>query len=208
MPVRTNTLPDPRHMRRWFRDQSLFIHTWLRSPRKTGAVVPSSRVLARVIASQIDPHAKGWVVELGAGTGAMTEMLLHFGIDPKRLLIIERNSRLCDVLRARFPELKILHADAQRLNEILAEQKIEQVNAIVSSLPLLSLPDEVCHKIIAEIGVVLKSGAFMMQFTYRRGSPIPKEELRANGLNETRIDTVWRNLPPASVWKFSAKHPL
>lgn len=194
----------PQRLKRLVRDYALFIRMWSRSPRKTGALVPSSPVLARAIAKEINPNAPGWVIEIGAGTGAMTRALLGAGVDPKRLLIIERNSKLCDVLRTRFPELTILHADAQRLNELLAAHGVEEVHAIVSSLPLLSLPDEVCRKIIAEMAGVMRRGAFLIQFTYRFGSPIPEEDLSDNALKAERIETIWRNLPPASVWKFNA----
>lgn len=204
MPSRAHAEATYSPYRRWLHDIAIFARTWVRSPRKTGALVPSSPILARAIVSQIDPHAPGWVVEIGAGTGAMTQALLDSGVSPARILVIERNSKLCDVLRERFPELKILHEDAQRLNEILAREGTQQVYAIISSLPLLSLPDHVCHKIISEMSEVMKRGAFLMQFTYRWGSPIPEEDMNDNALEAQRMDIIWRNVPPASVWKFKA----
>ena len=202
MPPRTHAETADSPLRRWLHDVAIFARTWLRSPRKTGALVPSSPVLARAIVSHIDPHAAGWVVEIGAGTGAMTQALLDSGVPPSRILVVERNSKLCAVLRQRFPELNILHEDAQRLNEILQREGIEHVYAIISSLPLLSLPDAICHKIISEMSVVMKRGAFLMQFTYRWGSPIPEEDLSDHTLSAERTNIVLRNIPPASVWKF------
>jgi phosphatidylethanolamine/phosphatidyl-N-methylethanolamine N-methyltransferase len=66
-----------------------FIKTWLEKPLDIGAVSPSSRVLARAMARYVDPAKQGPVIELGPGTGPVTEALVERGIDPSRLVLVE-----------------------------------------------------------------------------------------------------------------------
>ena len=55
----------------------LFLSRWLRNPLRTGAVMPSGSMLARLMANQIDTAGDGVVLELGGGTGAITACLLY-----------------------------------------------------------------------------------------------------------------------------------
>ena len=48
----------------------------LRDPRRMGAVAPASRALARAIVSEVWRSQPGVVVEVGAGTGAITQELV------------------------------------------------------------------------------------------------------------------------------------
>ncbi len=52
-----------------FEDEARFLRSWLERPLVTGAVTPSSRMLARTMASYVDPRVPGPVIELGPGTG-------------------------------------------------------------------------------------------------------------------------------------------
>ena len=70
-----------------------FIRSWIEKPLSTGAVMPSSRVLARTMARYVDPQSRGPVIELGPGTGPVTEALVEHGIDPARLILVEFNPR-------------------------------------------------------------------------------------------------------------------
>lgn len=49
------------------------------------------------------------VLEIGPGLGPLTELLLERAGE---VLAIEKDQRLCEVLRERFPQLRLLHADA------------------------------------------------------------------------------------------------
>ena len=67
-------------------DEVHFIRSWIEKPLATGAVMPSGRVLARTMARYVDPGTSGPVIELGPGTGPVTEALVRQGIDPARLI--------------------------------------------------------------------------------------------------------------------------
>ena len=98
-------------------DIRLFMASWLRSPLKIGALVPSSAALADCMAAQLDPENQGTVLELGPGTGTVTRALLARGLEPAQLVIVERDANFCHLLRNRFPGVQVLHADARSLKK-------------------------------------------------------------------------------------------
>src|SRR5438034_4407613 len=70
-------------------DEVRFIRSWIEKPLTTGAVTPSGRALARTMAGYVDPNLPGPVIELGPGTGPVTEALLAQGVDSSRLVLVE-----------------------------------------------------------------------------------------------------------------------
>jgi phosphatidylethanolamine/phosphatidyl-N-methylethanolamine N-methyltransferase len=184
---------------------ALFLKRWLRRPLAMGAVVPSGRLLAEAMARATLAAMEGrpgHVVELGAGTGRVTKALLAAGIPPQRLALIERDPELSAFLRRHFTGPQIIEGDAARLPRLLAGHGITPVAAVVSSLPLLSLPAEVVAGIVQGVFELLPRGAALVQFTYGPTPPVPRglrESLRLEGVSGRRI---WRNVPPAVVWTF------
>src|SRR5262245_61720552 len=185
---------------------ALFLKRWLRRPFATGAVVPSGRLLAEAMAATTRVAVEGrpgHVIELGAGTGGVTKALLAVGIAAERLVLVERDPEFATFLRRHFDGPRIIEGDAARLPRLLAEHRIAPIAAVVSSLPLLSLPTEVVNGIVAGAFEALPRGAALVQFTYGPKPPIPRalrERLRLDGAHGKRI---WRNVPPAVVWTFS-----
>src|SRR5882724_7837862 len=100
-------------------DEVRFIRSWMEKPLSIGAVTPSSRVLARAMAAYVDPDTDGPVIELGPGTGPVTEALVAQGIDPARLILVEYNPTFCRLLRARYPAAKVVQGDAYGLRRTL-----------------------------------------------------------------------------------------
>lgn len=195
----------PRNVKRRLRKprrRAMFLAVWARAPRAVGALFPSSRFLARRIAAQVDVHRPGWVIELGAGTGSVTRALVAAGVKPERLLVVELDRRLCALLKVRFPGLNVVRADAAALDQLLVDSHVHKVNAIVSSLPLLSLPKRVEEEIIGQMFTALPEDGVIVQFTYGPKSPIGNRHLKRNHIKARRAGRVWLNLPPASVWRY------
>ncbi len=185
---------------------ALFLKRWLRRPLAMGAVVPSGRPLAQAMArATVAAMAgrDGHVIELGAGTGRVTKALLAAGIPASRLALVERDPELASFLRRHFSGPRILEGDAARLPRLLGSHDIPTVAAVVSSLPLLSLPAEVVNGIVQGVFEILPRGAALVQFTYGPTPPVPRglrERLHLQGSHRPRI---WRNVPPAVVWTFT-----
>ncbi len=100
-------------------DEVRFLRSWIEKPLHMGAVMPSGRVLARTMAQYVDINSSGPVVELGPGTGAITNALIEHGIDQKRLVLVEYNPGFCALLRDRYPQAKVVQGDAYALRDSL-----------------------------------------------------------------------------------------
>jgi len=184
---------------------ALFLKRWLRRPFAVGAVVPSGRLLAEAMARTTFAEMtgrEGHVIELGAGTGEVTKALLGAGIPADRLALVERDPELASFLRRHFAGPRIVEGDAARLPKILSEQGIGSVSAVVSSLPLLSLPADVVRGIVEGVFDALPRGGALVQFTYGPAQPVPRSLSQSLRLVGTRGPRIWRNMPPAVVWTF------
>src|ERR1700753_1204233 len=121
-------------------DQVLFRRSWIEKPLHMGAVMPSGRVLARTMAQYVNVDSSGPVVELGPGTGAITNALIERGIDQKRLVLVEYNPSFCALLRDRYPLAKVIQAYAYTLRDSLWNVLSMPASAVVSGLPLVTKP--------------------------------------------------------------------
>jgi phosphatidylethanolamine/phosphatidyl-N-methylethanolamine N-methyltransferase len=182
-------------------DEVQFIRSWIEKPLRTGAVMPSSKALARNMARHVDPAADGPVVELGPGTGPVTAALVEHGVDPSRLVLVEFNADFCRLLRRRYPEATIIQGDAYRLRRLLDSMRAPAA-AIVSSLPLLTKPLRTRLRLMSDVVSVLKPGAPFVQFTYGLLPPIPKS---LSGISAEASNLIWLNLPPARVWVYRGR---
>jgi len=178
--------------------EGLFFARWLRAPHRIGALAPAGRHLARAMAEQIAPEAD-LVIELGGGTGNITQALLDAGLPPDRLIVVERDPAFYVLLKKRFPLLKILRGDATRLRALLAPLGVSGAATIVSSLPLLNMPGPLRQRLVEESFALLAERGTLIQYTYGAFSPLRRRKF---GLKGEIAERVWRNFPPASVWRF------
>lgn len=180
-------------------DEVRFIRSWLERPLSTGAVTPSGRVLARTMARYVNPHLSGPVVELGPGTGPVTEALLAEGIEPERLVLVEFNPTFCQLLRARFPAATVVQGDAYGLRRLLGGLLQQPAAAIVSGLPLVTKPMRQRLRLLRDALELMRPGAPFVQFTYAVVPPIPK---KLAGVRAEASERIWKNMPPARVWVY------
>jgi phosphatidylethanolamine/phosphatidyl-N-methylethanolamine N-methyltransferase len=180
-------------------DEVRFLRSWIEKPLHMGAVMPSGRVLARTMAQYVDIKSEGPVVELGPGTGAITNALIERGVDQKRLVLVEYNPSFCALLRERYPLAKVVQGDAYTLRDSLRNVLGTPASAVVSGLPLVTKPMLTRLKLIREAFVALAPGAPFVQFTYSVAPPIPKS---LPGVSTEASERIWMNLPPARVWVY------
>ncbi len=180
-------------------DDMRFFRTWFEKPLRVGAVTPSSKALARTMAAYIDPAAPGPIIELGPGTGPITEALVAQGIDPGRLVLVEFDATFCRMLRARYPSATVVQGDAYGLKRILGNFLREPAAAVVSGLPLFTKPLRVRLRLLFEAFGLMLPGAPFVQFTYNAVAPIPT---RLDRVRVQASERVWMNIPPARVWVY------
>jgi phosphatidylethanolamine/phosphatidyl-N-methylethanolamine N-methyltransferase len=180
-------------------DEMRFIRSWIEKPLSIGSVTPSSKALARAMAAYVDPNSNGPVIELGPGTGPVTEALLARGIDPARLILLEFDPTFCRLLRKRYPAATVVQGDAYNLKRALGSHLAEPAAAMVSGLPLFTKPLKTRLKLIYEAFALMLPGAPFVQFTYATVPPIPKALDRVRAEASERI---WMNIPPARIWVY------
>ena len=188
----------------WFKALAVFGQELMTNPRPMGAACPSSPELARRVARMVGKSPDTFVLEIGAGTGAITSALLRDCVPPHRLIAIERSRSMVTLLQQRFEGVKVVEADACELTTALSTIKDfdpRRITHIVSSLPLRSLLPEQVEKITREIRKLMAYGPQLVQYTYnlRQGSGDMLADLR-----RSVSSLVWLNLPPARVEVFSA----
>ena len=164
-----------------------------------GAVMPSSKLLARTMAQYVDVESEGPVIELGPGTGAITSALIDHGVDQKRLVLVEYNPSFCALLRDRYPQATIVQGDAYALRDSIWDVLKVPASAVVSGLPLVTKPMLTRLKLIRDAFMALAPGAPFVQFTYSVAPPIPKS---LPGVSTEASERIWMNLPPARVWVY------
>ena len=180
-------------------DEVRFLRSWIEKPLHMGAVMPSSKLLARTMAQYVDVDSKGPVIELGHGTGAITNALIEHGVDQKRLVLVEYNPGFCALLRDRYPQAKVVQGDAYALRDSLGEVLDARASAVVSGLPLVTKPMLTRLKLMRDAFLALAPGAPFVQFTYSVAPPIPKS---LPGVSTEASERIWMNLPPARVWVY------
>ena len=161
--------------------------------------MPSGKLLARTMASYVDVESDAPVVELGPGTGAITNALIDRGVDQKRLVLVEYNPGFCALLRDRYPQAQVIQGDAYRLRDSLHEVLAKPASAVVSGLPLVTKPMQTRLRLIRDAFLALAPGAPFVQFTYSVAPPIPRS---LPGVSTEASERVWINLPPARVWVY------
>jgi phosphatidylethanolamine/phosphatidyl-N-methylethanolamine N-methyltransferase len=182
-----------------FDDEVRFLRTWIEKPLAIGAVTPSSRALARTMATYVDPARPGPIIELGPGTGPVTEALVAQGVDPSRLVLVEFDGNFCRMLRARFPTATVVQGDAYGLKRLLGGLMQQPAAAVVSGLPLFNKPLRMRLRLLFEAFGLMAAGAPFVQFTYNAVSPIPR---RLDRVRAEASERIWMNIPPARVWVY------
>jgi phosphatidylethanolamine/phosphatidyl-N-methylethanolamine N-methyltransferase len=180
-------------------DEVRFLRSWIEKPLHVGAVMPSGRVLARTMAQYVDVKSQGPVIELGPGTGAITNALIAHGIEQKRLVLVEYNPGFCALLRDRYPQATVVQGDAYALRDSLWDVLSAPASAVVSGLPLVTRPMLTRLKLIRDAFAAMAPGSPFVQFTYSVAPPIPRS---LPGVSTEASERIWMNLPPARVWVY------
>lgn len=177
-----------------------FLAAWLRRPRQTASVAPSSRYLAQLMVQDLDPQG-GRVIELGGGTGVFTRAILDTGLDRDKLEVVEINPVFARSLIRQFPGVSIIQHGAERISSHVSGM-LGEYQQVISGLPLLAMNRLTQRAILEEAFRLLAPGGVFVQFTYSLRPPVSKDLLKELGLSAVRSGRILRNLPPATVFHF------
>jgi phosphatidylethanolamine/phosphatidyl-N-methylethanolamine N-methyltransferase len=182
---------------RRFDEELRFFKGWMDKPRAVGAIVPTSGVTARKMASVVDTSSGLPVLELGAGTGVITKAILQAGVKPENLWSIEYSDDFVRHLRGAYPQVNVIHGDAFDLDKTLGDRRDTMFDSVVSGVPLLNFPVERRVAYVEDLLDRLPAGRPIVQITYGPVSPVPAG--RGNYTVE-HFDFILRNIPPSRLW--------
>jgi phosphatidylethanolamine/phosphatidyl-N-methylethanolamine N-methyltransferase len=180
----------------------LFLKRSLRNPLQICSVFPSSPFVGRAMTHAIENRPAPHVVELGAGTGAITRQLVRNGVAAPPLTLIEIDAQLGRHLRRAFPRVEVIVSPAQELAKIWSERSGPPVGAVVSTLPMRLFSKPLIRSVMRSSLETLAPGGLFVQFTYRLGSPAPIRIIDKLGLTAEQYCRVWANFPPAAIWVY------
>jgi ornithine lipid N-methyltransferase len=182
------------------RENLLFMSKFFRHGRKIASVWPSSVAMSKATINKINwQHAKV-IVELGAGTGAITEQIVHRLHSHTRLISIERDSDFVGVLQRRFAEhsnVEIVQADVCVMDSLLEARGITRVDAFVSGLPTPSLPSSVRDAMLATVRRFMAEDGIFSNITE---IPFWYWKHYRRYFKDVSFQLVVRNMPPGGVY--------
>jgi phospholipid N-methyltransferase len=193
----------------------MFVVEALANFSMVAAISPSSRYLATAMLEPLPLQKTRIVVELGAGTGAITRALLDRLPPDATLLVFEINPRFIDCLRQSIsdPRVILINSSVENLEAELHLRGIQHVDAVVSSLGLAFIPDHQRHAIFQQLSPFLHQGSVFTQYQYIHGLQFMEGRLCRFNLRpllgryfaSVRSKIEWRNLPPAFVFTCHAQ---
>ena len=179
-----------------------FLRTLVKDPFSVGAVAPSSRYLANSMVIGMGPGAK--VIELGGGTGSVTQAILNSGVSPQDLIVIEQNEEFVELLKERFPHVTVIRANAASPRHHMADLT-GPADFVVSGLPLMLFPAKRKARLLSQMFGALRPKGYFHQFTYGGRCPVERSLLQSLGLEATFLRFIPFNLPPAFVYRLQRR---
>jgi len=181
----------------WYQ-RGKFFFGWLRNPRAVGAVLPSSASVGKLLVTGVRPGAR--VIELGGGTGTVTQAIVDAGVEASDLLVLEKDPGFAKFLRRRFPDVNVANADAVNLDQFAGELS-GPIDFVISGLPLLLFSNEDKTRLLENVFKVLAPSGRFHQFSYVARCAVPVAQLRDLGARASLIGVAPFNVPPAFIYR-------
>lgn len=182
------------------------LEAFVRTPTRTGAVLPSSRELAELMTEAMGLDTATTVVELGAGTGAFTRLIGERVRKDALVLAFEIDPALARELTGAIPGVHIINDSAERIAEHLRAAGHTSADTILSGLPWVIFSRELQERLLTAVVAALRPGGRFATFAYVPAAYFPPgRRFRALlAAHFARVETtriVWRNFPPAFVYR-------
>lgn len=179
-----------------------FLRAWLNGPQTVGSVWPTGAPMARRMASVIDVKSGLPVLEIGPGTGTITNAILDTGIAADKVFAVEYSQDFVDRLRVKFPAIHVIQGDAFNLTKTLGNNNQAKFDCAISALPLLNFPPEMRIAFVVDVLTRIPNGRPLIQFSYGPKAPVAA---KSGSFTLERYDFVLRNIPPAQLWIYRSQ---
>lgn len=179
--------------------KTVFFSEYIKNVRTVGAILPSTRYLAKKMIAHVSFSTANVIVEYGPGTGVFTEAILQRKHDSTVLIVIEQNKAFFDILCQRYAHYEnvfIEHDSAENIKKILKKHGQKQADYIISGLPFAALPAAVSDAILhSTVHVLTKQGSFVtFQYT------MLKKNFMHGFFKHINVTREYRNIPPAYIF--------
>lgn len=181
-----------------------FLLQYVAKPRATGAVLPSSKYLARKMVAGADFGRAGCIVEYGPGTGVFTDEILRRRKPGARVLLLEKNPGFAAGLQKKYggvENLAVVGDSAENVGLQLRAHSMPPADCIFSGLPFASLPRAVSEKILEATVRHLADGGVFVTFQYS----LFFLDFISGYFGDFSKTREFRNFPPAYVLRFEKK---
>ncbi len=165
--------------------------------KEVGTISRSSKFVSNTMTKDkyVDYKTARCIVELGAGDGPITEVLLKKMHPDAKLLCFEINDEFHEHLEAQFshdPRITIIKDDAAKVGEYIKAAGFKEADAVLSEIPFVIIPSD---EIIEQSHKYLKKGGYYVQLHYSTVARKRYERIFGN----SEIDFVTLNVPPAFI---------
>lgn len=182
-----------------------FVRRAARRPSTVGAVLPTSAPVAEAIADVLPASGTPTVLELGPGTGALSDAIHRRLPEGANHLAVEIDPELVHYLRSTKPWLRVVEGDATDLGRLLSSVGTTRVDAVVSSIPWTLLSPAKQRELLDETARALTANGVFTAITYltalwRKNTTAFVRELDQAFHEVLPRAAVWRNVPPARIY--------
>lgn len=160
----------------------------------------------KMMVDSVDWDSARNVVELGPGTGVFTAAIADRLHADANFFAIERSPEMAAMTRRRCPAVDVAEDSATNLDALCQSRSMGEIDAVICGLPWASFPEDLQREIMSSLIARMKTGSVFATFAYWQGVVLPAGRSFSNRLRESfshvgRSPTVWRNLPPAFVYR-------
>jgi phosphatidylethanolamine/phosphatidyl-N-methylethanolamine N-methyltransferase len=179
----------------------LWFKNYIKHPLEIGAIFPTSSITSKLMASELEIKNDLIIVELGPGTGKITEAILDKEVNNKDLILVEINDEFSNALKLKYPNVKVFSEDAVTFLTNFEERYKRKIDIIISAIPLVSL-DKKTNDLLCELAMKnLSSKGKFIQITYYIKCSFSKNIIKKFQLKKSLVGISLINIPPAFVWK-------
>ena len=189
-----------------FVHQSIWYKNLLENPTEIAALFPCSTETGKLMTAHLEGMDEGYILELGSGTGAITECILQRQVPEDKLILIEKNKNFADYLSHKYRNANVFAEDAANAKTLLEAQGICEVRHIVCSLPFVIMQQEQQLSILDVIFKLLHPQGCVSIVTYFIRCPISKKVLDQYNKSSELFGFTMKNIPPAYVYQIKSGH--
>lgn len=176
--------------------RTLFLRRFLKHGKRVASIAPSSSTLARKTCQHVSPDVPQVILELGAGTGAITRVACQTMHPDSRLIAVEIDPHFADVLERTCPRAHVIRCDVRDIDRHLDDLDVPSIDVLLNGLPTPSLPRSV-NQIVLDTFAKRSRDAWFSQITVM---PWVYQPLYERLFKKVTFQLVARNLPPGGVY--------